>query len=186
MVGGAAVVPVDRAAAVQALPGSSRQDPYERLLVGYPANSARAYLADLRAWGAWCAGAGVHPFDARQHHVDAWVRVLSTEPLPRTGKPLAPSSIARRLSCISKFYDYGLGVDVLAFSPVANVRRPKVSEDSSTVGLAADELVRLLDAADAHSPRSRPPPRASRRSRPAATSPSRSPTPLGSSPDALR
>ena len=49
--GGAAVVPVDRAAAVQALPGSSRQDPYERLavafLVGYPANSARAYLADL-------------------------------------------------------------------------------------------------------------------------------------------
>jgi hypothetical protein len=48
-----------------------------------------------------------------------------------------------RLSCISKIYDYGVGV--LAFSPVANVRRPKVSDDSSTVGPDVDELVRLLD-----------------------------------------
>jgi site-specific recombinase XerC len=71
----------------------------------------------------------VHPFDARRHHVDAWVRVFTTEPLPRTGRPMASSSIARRLPAVSAFYDYGIGVDVdvdvLAFSPVANVRRPK-------------------------------------------------------------
>jgi len=126
-----AVAPVDRAAAVERLPGFPAQDPYERLavafLVGYPRHSARAYLSDLKAWGAWCAGASVHPFDARRHHVDAWVRVLTTEPLPRTGRPMASSSIARRLSAVSAFYDYGIGVDVevLAFSPVANVRRPK-------------------------------------------------------------
>jgi len=66
---------------------------------------------------------------------------------------MASSSIARRLSAVSAFYDYGIGVDVLAFSPVANVRRPKVSDDSTTVGLSADELVALLDAAEAHSPR---------------------------------
>jgi len=156
--GGTSVVTVDRAAAVDRLPGSGYQDPYERLavafLVGYPASSARAYMTDLKAWGSWCAAVGVHPFDARRHHVDAWVRVLTSELLPRTGKSMAPASIARRLSCISKFYDYGIGVDVLAFSPVANVRRPKVADDSSTVGLDADELVRLLDVADAHSPRS--------------------------------
>jgi len=67
---------------------------------------------------AWCVGVGVHPFDARRHHVDAWVRAMSSEPLPRTGKPMAPASIARRLSCIAKFYDYGIGVEVLGFSPV--------------------------------------------------------------------
>ncbi len=66
---------------------------------------------------------------------------------------MASSSIARRLSAVSAFYDYGIGVDVLAFSPVANVRRPKVSDDSTTVGLSADELVALLDSAEAHSPR---------------------------------
>lgn len=153
----AAVVPVDRSAAVECLPGRPEQDPFERLamafLVSYPRHSARAYVSDLKAWGAWCAAADVHPFDARRHHVDAWVRVLTTEPLPRTGKPMASSSIARRLSAVSAFYDYGIGVDVLAFSPVANVRRPKVSDDSTTVGLSADELVALLEVADAHSPR---------------------------------
>lgn len=94
----------------------------------------------------------MHPFDARRHHVDAWVRVLTTAPLPRTGKPMASSSIARRLSAVSAFYDYGIGVDVLAFSPVANVRRPKVPDDSTTVGRSADELVALLEAADAFPP----------------------------------
>ncbi len=148
----------DRAAAVQRLPGHSDQDPYQRLalafLVAYPHHSARAYLADLKAWASWCAVVGVHPFDARRHHVDAWIRLLTTTPLPRTGRPLASSSMARRLSALSAFYDYGIGVDVLAFSPVANVRRPKVSEDSTTVGLSAAELVTLLDVADAHSTRS--------------------------------
>lgn len=146
---------VDRSAAVDRLPGTPAQDPYERLalafLVGYPPHSARAYLADLRAWAAWCLRVGIHPFDARRHHVDAWVRVMTTVPVTRTGKPLAPASIARRLSAVSAFYGYGISVDVLSYSPVGNVRRPKVSDDSSTVGLSADELGDLLDAANAHS-----------------------------------
>ncbi len=147
---------VDRAAAIGRLPGSLDADPFERLaaafLVAYPRHSARAYLVDLKAWASWCACGGLHPFDARRHHVDAWVRVLSSEPLPRTGRPMATSSIARRLSALSAFYDYGIGVDVLAFSPVANVRRPKVSDDSTTVGLSADELVTLLDVAETPTP----------------------------------
>jgi hypothetical protein len=40
-------------------------------------------------------------------------------------------------------------VELIEHSPVANVRRPKVSEDSPTVGLAAAELDRLLTAAEA-------------------------------------
>jgi hypothetical protein len=60
---------------VERLPGSAEHDPFERLamafLVGYTASSARAYLADLKAWAAACAQMGTHPFDARRHHVDA-------------------------------------------------------------------------------------------------------------------
>ena len=122
-------------------------------LVGYVGNSATAYLTDLKAWGSFCAQVGVHPFDARRHHVDAWVRVMQTDPLPRTARPLAAASIARRLSCVSKFYDYGIGVDVLTFFPVSHVRRPRVPKDSTTTGLAYDEVTRILDAADADSPR---------------------------------
>ena len=95
----------------------------------------------------------MHPFDARRHHIDLWIRLLTTKPLPRTGRPMAPASIARRLSAVSAFYDHGIGVDVLDFSPVANVRRPKVSEDSTTIGLNAHDAVKMLDAAEHHSPR---------------------------------
>lgn len=154
---GAPVPAVDHQDAIDRLPGTVSQDPYERLavafLLGYPAHSARAYLADLKAWAQWCAANGVHPFDARRHHIDAWVRLLTRDPLPATGRPMLASSIARRLSAISAFYDYGIGVEALNYSPVGNVRRPKVSDDSTTVGLSADELRTLLNAADAHSPR---------------------------------
>jgi integrase/recombinase XerD len=145
--------------ALERLPGDRDVDPYWCLvaafLVGYPPHSSRAYFGDLKAWYAWCAQAGVHPLAARRHHVDAWVRHLSQEPQRKTGRPASSASIARRLSCLSKFYDYGIkDADVLEYSPVANVRRPKVSDDSATVGLTADELDKLLTAAEAHGARS--------------------------------
>jgi len=152
--------PVLPAAALDRLPaGPAGADPVWRLvaafLVGYPPATARAYLGDLRAWIGWCAEQGVHPFTARRHHVDHWARHLATAPQPATGRPAAAATIARRLSCLSGFYDYGLReVELLEHSPVANVRRPTVSQDSPTVGLSAAELDRLLTAAETHSPRS--------------------------------
>ena len=134
-------------------------DPFQRValafLAEYTPNSARAYRSDLRAWAAWTLGvAGVHPLEARRHHVAAWVRQLTRHPTMRTGKPLAAASVARRLACLSKFYGYGLEVGVLTHSPVPHVRRPKVTDESASVGLSRDELGRVLDTAAAHSPRS--------------------------------
>jgi integrase/recombinase XerD len=154
----APAAPALSAHALAGLPGNANVDPYWRLvaafLVGYPKHSARAYFGDLRAWHTWCASAGVHPLAARRHHVDTWVRHLSGAARPATGRP-SPASIARRLSCLSRFYDYGIkDAEALDYSPVANVRRPKVSDDSSTVGLTAEELDRLLSAAENHNPRS--------------------------------
>jgi hypothetical protein len=76
-------------------------DPFERLalafLTEYTLNSARAYRCGLHAWGAWTLTvAGVHPLQARRHHVAAWVRQLAREPSARNGKPLAAASVARR------------------------------------------------------------------------------------------
>src|SRR5690349_5874693 len=89
---------VDTDTAIARLPGTADVDPFLRLvaafLVGYDRHSLRAYRGDLAAWAQWCAAAGVHPFDARRHHVDAWVRSMQNAPLPRTGKPMADTSIA--------------------------------------------------------------------------------------------
>jgi integrase len=80
---------------------------------------------------------------------------LTHSPQPVTGRCAAPATVVRRLSCLSGFYDYGLReVELLGYSPVANVRRPRVGEDSPTIGLDAAELDRLLTAAEHDSPRS--------------------------------
>lgn len=146
--------------ALERLPqGPPGSDPFRRLvaafLVAYPDVTAKAYLNDLKAWATWCDDQAVHPFAARRHHVDAWVKHMIKEPQRTTGRPAAPATVARRLSCLSKFYDYGMReVERIEHSPVANVRRPKVSEDSPTIGLDAAELDRLLTAAEADGTRS--------------------------------
>jgi integrase/recombinase XerD len=150
------LLPIDPSK-LQNLPDAPRgTDPFLALaaafLVSYPANTARAYTNDLNAWATWCAAAGVHPFQARRHHVDDWVRFMTQQPQPRTGRPAAPATVARRLSCLSKFYEYGIrDVELLTYSPVATARRPKVSEDSSSIGLDAGGLDKLLTAAEAES-----------------------------------
>jgi integrase/recombinase XerD len=123
----AAVDPVDlpvNAAALDRLPGASDTDPFLRLAAAFPTNSARAYRTDLRAWATWCATLRVHPLAARRHHADAWIRHLTTQPQPRTGRPAAAATVARRLSDLARFYDYAIhDAEVISYSPVANVRR---------------------------------------------------------------
>ena len=63
-------------------------------LFGHPANTATAYRRDLEAWASGCAQLGVHPLAAERHHVDLWVRHLTTQPQPRTGRPAAPATVA--------------------------------------------------------------------------------------------
>jgi len=152
-------VPPVRAEPLDRLPGTAADDPYLRLalgwLVGHPANTATAYRRDLEAWAKWCTKLGVHPLAAERHHVDLWVRHLTTQPQPRTGRPAAPATVARKLSALAGFYDYGVhDAQVLTHSPAALVRRPRVSDESQAVGLTADELRLLLIYAAQHSPRS--------------------------------
>jgi integrase/recombinase XerD len=134
-------------------------DPAWRLaaafLVGFRGHTRRAYFSDIRAWYAWCAGAGVHPLRAQRHHIDRWIADLTEAPQPKTGKPAAASSIARRLSCLSGLYEYAVvDAGLIESSPIVRVKRPKVSEHSSTVGLDEKELVKLLEAAEADGLRS--------------------------------
>src|SRR4051794_23004698 len=155
----AAPVPAGRPAPPDRLPGTSGDDPFLRLaagwLVGHPTNTAKAYRRDLEGWAKWCALLGVHPLAAERYHVDAWVRHLTTEPQSRTGRPASAATVARKLSALASFYDYGEhDAEVLTHSPAASVRRSRVSDESQAVGLTADELRRLLAAAAAHSPRS--------------------------------
>jgi hypothetical protein len=119
-------------------------DPFWRLASAFlvecrRAQTRRAYFTDLKAWYAWCVARELHPLQARRHDVALWARQLGEQPQPSSGKVQAPASIARRLSCLSSFYGYGVEVSVLEENPVANVKRPRVSNGSMTVGLARED-----------------------------------------------
>jgi integrase/recombinase XerD len=55
-----------------------------------------------------------------------------------------PSTVARRLSTLSSFYKYCQIENTVDRNPAANVRHPKVHNESRTLGLDRNELGALL------------------------------------------
>ena len=117
-------------------------------LLGYQGATRAAYGRDLRSWFTWCSKQKVDPLTAQRAHVDAYARTLAEI----DGR--SPATVARHLSTLAGFYKYGVGEDVVARNPVANVRRPKVGTDTVSTGLDKDELAALIGAARGDGPRS--------------------------------
>ena len=69
----------------------------------------------FKAWVGWCTEPRVHPLTARRHHVDRVKHIR--DPQPASGRHVSPATIARRLSCLSKFDDYGMREVELAWTP---------------------------------------------------------------------
>jgi site-specific recombinase XerD len=79
-------------------------------------------------------------------HVDAYARSLEAEGLAR-------ASVARRLSAVSGLFRYAHEEGYISRNPATHVRRPRVGDDSPTLGLDLDEARRFLDAAATSGPR---------------------------------
>ncbi len=108
-----------------------------------------AYRRDVSAWLQWCAGRGVDPLRATFLDVNAYARELEA-------RPLAPATVARKLSGVSSWYDFLVKLQAVVANPVGGADRPYVSRDhSSTVGLSAEEVDALLERADRAGPRHR-------------------------------
>lgn len=123
-------------------PLCSAEDVAAAFLAGYGPSTREAYARDLRAWGDFLAGVGVGVLAAHRVHVDAWARQAEEN-------GVAPATIARRLSALSGFYTYLLDESLIARSPVAQVRRPRVSDESPRLGVDRSGMRALLDAAQA-------------------------------------
>lgn len=122
-----------------ASPLRSADDVATAFLAGYGRATREAYARDLRAWGDFLAGLGVEVLAAHRVHVDAWARQGEEA-------GVAPATIARRLSALSGFYDYALDESLIARSPVARVRRPRVDDESPRLGVDRAAMRGLLDA----------------------------------------
>src|SRR3954466_9421558 len=63
-----------------------------------------AYAADLASWLSFCAGLDLDPLAAGTPRADAYLRLCAESGDPRSGRRLAPASIACRTSALHGFY----------------------------------------------------------------------------------
>ena len=92
-------------------------------LAGYSGLTRDAYSLDLRQYVAWCTEHRVAVFGARRADIECFARHL--ESLGR-----ARATIARRLCTVACFYRYAEQEGLIAVSPAAHVRRPRLDYES--------------------------------------------------------
>jgi integrase/recombinase XerD len=114
------------------------------------AHTRAAYRRDVAGWLSWCAAKQLDPLRATFLDVNAYARALEEAVDTRSGKPLAPATVARKLSGVSSWYDFLAKLRAVESNPVGAADRPYVSRDhSATVGLSPEEVDALLAAAAA-------------------------------------
>jgi site-specific recombinase XerD len=113
-------------------------------------HTREAYRRDVEDFVGWCTARDLDVCEVRRAQVDAYAAALANSPNPRTGRPLAPASVARRLAALSSWYSYLLDVGATGHNPILRVRRPRLDRDhTATVGLSAIEAAALRRAAAA-------------------------------------
>jgi site-specific recombinase XerD len=109
-------------------------------LAGYRGLTREAYALDLRQFTSWCRPRSLALFAVRRADIEGFARDLEA-------RGRARATVTRRLSTIVGFYRYAVEGELLASSPAAHVRRPRVDYESHTVALDRNELGALLVAA---------------------------------------
>ncbi|MBG0823538.1 tyrosine-type recombinase/integrase [Planomonospora sp. ID91781] len=119
------------------------------------ATTRRARLADTAALLRWphaeARGTGLLAAgeDHLAHYRDTLATGTATAGLARPGTPLAPSTIARRLSNLSSLFAYTVRRRALSANPAEPVERPEVSAIGTTPARTQEEAAALLDGAEA-------------------------------------
>ena len=110
-------------------------------LAGYGARTREGYKLDLRRWFEFCEQNGLRPFGARRAHIELFARELEA-------KGLAVATVARRLSTVCVWYKYLFAEEFIPRDPATFVRRPKVSMESTTLGLDRGEMGAIIYTAE--------------------------------------
>src|SRR3954453_11240848 len=112
------------------------------------ANTRAAYRSDLEAFGNWCARQGSIPLTADTATLVAFQAV-------REAAGDSDSTLRRRWSALSSFYDFAVEHNLRSVNPALGVHRPKVlsGDPSPTVQLSADAVASCRAVAAALDPR---------------------------------
>jgi site-specific recombinase XerD len=111
------------------------------------ANTRLAYHRDVTEWLTWCRVNELHPLTLKWTHVNTYARRLEEH------DGAAPTTVARKLSAVSSWYQFLVKLEAATTNPVAKADRPRVDRDhSATVGLTLPQVHALLAAAEERRP----------------------------------
>ena len=121
-----------------------------RWLLAYASLRTRQnYEAALHRFGNFMTKHEAGPvLSANRTHLDAWARSMEAE-------QLKPASIAANLASVSSFFAYAVSCDAIKANPCEKVRRPKVSDISTRLGLTLETARKVVATAEAMSPQHR-------------------------------
>jgi site-specific recombinase XerD len=111
-------------------------------------NTRAAYRCDLEAFGNWCARQGAIPLTAETATLVAFQAA-------RAAAGDSDSTIRRRWSALSSFYDFAVEHDLRSINPAVGVDRPKVvsGDPSPTTRLSEEAVASCRTVAAALDPR---------------------------------
>jgi site-specific recombinase XerD len=113
-----------------------------------------AYRRDVTSFLAWCAEQQLEPLQAKFTHINEYARSLEATVDPQSRRPLAQTTIARKLSGLSSWYEFLVKLEAISANPVSGADRPSVNRDhSATIGMSPAEVDAMLRAAEADSAR---------------------------------
>lgn len=105
-------------------------------------HTREAYRRDVNQWLAWCEERGLEPLRVRFTDVNAWGRALEGGD---GGRPLAATTVARKMSAVSSWYAFLVKLEVLAANPAAAADRPEVDRDySATVSFGREDAQKMM------------------------------------------
>lgn len=119
--------------------------------------SRDAYRVDLHQFFRWADEFGIDSLRPAQFQLDGYREWLQGVARTPRGRGYADTTVARKLTAVSSFFRYGARnfPHEVPGNPMADVARPELDDESSTVGLSLGEAGELLAAAVRRGPRER-------------------------------
>lgn len=97
-----------------------------------------AYARDLNEYLAWCTRRGLDPMQLRLPEVQMYATELAAAINPKTAKPYAASTRARKLAAVSSFYTHLVRAGSIDANPARDAARPRYDRHHSPTATVSE------------------------------------------------